>query len=138
MYRSGEYLLRRAIARLGYMGRASRGMPRARTVAAALLHARKAARMSQRDVAHRLGVAHTTIGRWESGDSTPSAADVSAVLELLNVVGREREQIMSLVLDSPDADWLASGPRGGPQQRAGIIECERTANHIIDWAPLVV
>jgi transcriptional regulator with XRE-family HTH domain len=113
-------------------------MPRARTIAAALLHARKAARLSQRDVAHRLGVAHTTIGRWESGDTMPSAADVSALMQVFDIVGTEREQIQSLVLDSPETDWLASGPTGVSQQLAGLMECERTAGHITNWAPLLV
>lgn len=43
-----------------------------------------------------------------------------------------------MVLDSPETDWLASGPPGIAQQLAGLMECERTAGHITDWAPLIV
>jgi transcriptional regulator with XRE-family HTH domain len=120
------------------MGSSSPGMPRARTVAAALLHARKAAGLSQREVAHRLGVAHTTIGRWEGGDTMPSPADMSALMTAFDIVGTERDQILALVLDSPETDWLASGPPGIAQQLAGVMECERTARHITEWSPMVV
>jgi transcriptional regulator with XRE-family HTH domain len=127
------------------MGSSSSGTPRARTLAAALREVRAAARredngkpISQRYLAQRLGLAHTTVGRWESGDSVPSAEDVSAAIAVLGVTGERREQILALARDSAQSDWLASGPPGVSQQLAGVMECERTTTHVISFDPLVI
>jgi transcriptional regulator with XRE-family HTH domain len=120
------------------MGIAASGMSRARTLGAALRHARKLSSLSLRDVSHQLGLAHSTVGRWESGDSMPAEDDVVALLTVLHVGGAERDEIVALVRDSVQTGWLAAGPPGMSQQLAGLMECERTARHVTDWAPLVV
>lgn len=120
------------------MGVPGSGMPRARTLGAALRHARKRSGLSLRDAAQQLGLAHSTVGRWESGDSMPAEQDVAALLAVLNVNDGERDDILALVHDSDEADWLASGPPGVSQQLAGVLECERTAKHIANWSPLVI
>jgi transcriptional regulator with XRE-family HTH domain len=120
------------------MGIPGSGMPRARTLGAALRQTRKRSGLSLRDAAQQLGLAHSTVGRWESGDSMPAEKDVVALLEVLNVSDAGREEILALARDSAEGDWLASGPPGMSQQLAGLMECERTARHILDWAPLVV
>jgi transcriptional regulator with XRE-family HTH domain len=113
-------------------------MPRARTLGAALRQARKRTTMSLRDVSHQLGLAHSTVGRWESGDSMPAEKDVAALLAVLNVDGAERDEILALVADSSETDWLVSGPQGISKQLAGVMECERTATSITEWSPLLI
>jgi transcriptional regulator with XRE-family HTH domain len=120
------------------MGNSSLGMPRTRTLAAALRQARKTKGLTLRAVAQQVGVVHTTIGRWEKGGSLPDPLQVSALLAALEVTGVEREEIMALAQDSAESDWLAAGPSGISKQLAGVMECERTALHIIDWSPLVI
>jgi transcriptional regulator with XRE-family HTH domain len=113
-------------------------MPRARTLGAALRHARKRTGLSLRDVSQQLGLAHSTVGRWESGDSMPAEQDVTALLAVLNVGDAERDQIVALVFESSETDWLVSGPPGISQQLAGVMECERTATNITEWSPLLM
>jgi DNA-binding XRE family transcriptional regulator len=113
-------------------------MPRARTLGAALRHARKQSGLSLRDAAQQLGLAHSTVGRWESGDSMPAEKDVAALLTVLNVNDAERDEIVALASDSAEGDWLTSGPPGMSQQLAGVMECERSATHVTEWSPMVV
>lgn len=122
------------------MGSSSSGMPRARLLTAALRQALEDAKpkLSQRQLAQKLGLAHTTVGRWLSGDVLPSAEDVSAILAVLEVSGDGRNQIMELARSSSDADWLASGPLGISQQLAGAMDCERTARTMVECGPLII
>ncbi|MET0233080.1 MAG: helix-turn-helix transcriptional regulator [Kibdelosporangium sp.] len=117
---------------------AGSGMPRARTLGAALRHARKRSGLSLREAAQQLGLAHSTVGRWESGDSMPAAKDVATLLAVLNVHDAERDEIAALTRDSAEGDWLASGPTGMSQQLAGVMECERSAKHVTEWSPMVI
>ncbi|ONI79450.1 hypothetical protein ALI144C_26970 [Actinosynnema sp. ALI-1.44] len=107
---------------------------------AVLRQARKSSGLSMRDVAPQIGLAHSTIGRWESGDILPTAADVAALLDVLKIDQADRDKIMALAQDSDNTAWLASGPApyGVSQSMAGMLECERTAQHITYWSPLVI
>ncbi|MGQ0838168.1 helix-turn-helix domain-containing protein [Actinokineospora sp.] len=116
----------------------SEGAPRARTLAAMLQEARTGFGISARELARRLQVAHTTVGRWENGQTVPNAEDVSALLACLEIGGEERERILSLARDTVTDDWLTSGLPGVAQQLASVLEFERTARHITQWAPLLI
>jgi transcriptional regulator with XRE-family HTH domain len=94
--------------------------------------------ISVRELARRLQVAHTTVGRWESGHTVPGSDDVAAVLACLQIPDEERERILAVERGSVADDWLASGPPGISQQLAGVMECERTATSIVEWAPLLI
>lgn len=116
----------------------SAGAPRARSLAAMLRTARDEKSVSARELARQLGKAHTTIQRWESGETMPNAEDVSAYLACLGIVGDDRERIMTLARGNDEGDWLASGQPGISQQLAGVMECERKARRMTEWAPLVI
>lgn len=116
----------------------SAGSPRARTLAAMLREVRERTGISVRELARRLQLAHTTVGRWENGQTVPTSEDVASVLACLQIGGQERENILSLARGSAADDWLASGPPGIAKQLAGVMECERTATGITEWAPLVI
>jgi len=116
------------------MGTTSSGMPRLRSLAAAILKARNAAGMSQREVAGKLDVVHTTLGRWEHGETAPTPAHLATLLEVLNVAPDDRAEILTLA-DAPEEDWPSAGIS---QQLAGVMECERDTRRMTEWAPLVV
>lgn len=101
------------------------------TLAAVLRSARNKAGLTQRDVARHMGVVHTTIGRWESGDTAPDTEDVVKLLTFLGITGDELENVLAMA-GTPADD------AGIPQQLAGLLKCERTARHITNWEPLVV
>lgn len=112
--------------------------PRARTLAAALREARVQVGISQRELSRRMTVANSTIGRWENGQILPSADDVAKLLCCLRIDDEERESILSIASDTVADDWLTSGQPGVTQQLAGLMDCERTARQIVQWAPLVI
>jgi transcriptional regulator with XRE-family HTH domain len=98
----------------------------------------KTPKVSQRAMAQKLGVAHTTVQRWENGDGEVSVEDVAAYLAVLGVTGRQAEQILELARDRAETDWLVSGPPGISTQLAGVMECERTAQIVTMYQPLTV
>lgn len=110
---------------------------RARQLAAVLRDVREKSGVSAREVARRLGIAHTTVNRWLSGDTAPSYEDVASFLALVGVVGEERERILRLAR-ADDTDWLMSGPPGMSPNLASIMEAEREAVRITVWSPLLI
>ncbi len=58
--------------------------------------------LSLRGLAHRAGIAHSTLGRWEKGTHLPRLPELEAALSILNATGRLRQQALTL-LDAPRA-----------------------------------
>lgn len=110
---------------------------RARQLAAVLREVVERSKTSGREVARQLSISHTKVNRWLSGETTPDAEDVSALLAVVGVVGDERDRILSMARAS-ESDWLVSGPPGIQPQLASVMECERDAHEITEWAPLVI
>lgn len=61
-----------------------RSNPR-RTSNSPIAAARLAAGLTQSDLCQRLGIGTATLQRWESGQTSPSAAKLKALAEALNV-----------------------------------------------------
>lgn len=111
--------------------------PRTRALATLLREARDSSGLSVRGLAGKLGVAHTTVSRWETGFNVPNLADVATALAHLGVSGAERTKILAVAQDASQPDWLASGMSeavGG----AAITDMERTATNMTEWSPLLV
>ncbi len=84
-------------------------------------------------------VSHQTAFRWDHGDH-PSLDDVPKIIQHLDVAPPTVAQILALIEDikaSDQDDWLAVGP-GINDQLAGVMDCERSASTITEWAPLVI
>jgi transcriptional regulator with XRE-family HTH domain len=109
--------------------------PRARALGAGLRAAREQAKLSQTALAEQLGRHHSHISRWENGKLVPSEADVGAVLGILGVTGDERDELIQLVHDASDPNWVAPGVE---KQLAALMDYERTARTITDIEPLMV
>jgi transcriptional regulator with XRE-family HTH domain len=114
------------------------GAPRARTLAGALRKARETTGKSVREFAKLLGMSHATVSKWENARLVPDVEQVVAYLQAAGVTGEARERVLQLVRGSNDPSWLASGLAGASQGLAGVLECERTATEIVQWAPLLV
>jgi transcriptional regulator with XRE-family HTH domain len=91
-----------------------------------------------REVARRLGIAHSVVSYWETSKRVPRLEDVASYLTAIGVTGDERETILALGRHAGDQDWLAVGIPGISQQLAGTMECERAAAAITDWSPHLV
>jgi len=90
--------------------------------------------MSLREAAHLLDRSHTTLSQWQTGKRVPEPEDVSALLAVLRVTGRRRDEIMNLARHHYEANWLAAGLDG----MSGAVECERNATEITEWQPLII
>jgi transcriptional regulator with XRE-family HTH domain len=101
-----------------------------------LREARERLGVGQREAARRLDIANGTLSRWESGQTVPKVDSVAGLLDMLGIIGNARDDILSLARGTIGDDWLASGQTGVSEQLAGVLDCERTARHITDWAPL--
>lgn len=94
--------------------------------------------MTVREFAKVLGMSHATVSKWENARTVPDVEQVVAYLQAAGVTGEARERVLQLVRGSDDPSWLASGLAGASQGLAGVLECERTATEIVQWAPLLV
>jgi flagellum-specific peptidoglycan hydrolase FlgJ len=88
------------------------------TTLAERLHAyRKRHRISQGELAQRLGVTWITVQRWESGKNTPQAAQRRAIEALLEG-DVSRIRTVDLPWDANDADaWEGKGLAGGAMKQ---------------------
>jgi transcriptional regulator with XRE-family HTH domain len=108
---------------------------RAVQLGAELRDARRRARSTVEQVAKALGYHHSTISRWERGESMPSEADTASVLVVLGVTGEERDQLVELARHDDLSDWVAPGIG---KQLAALMDGERTARAITEVNPLLI
>lgn len=92
---------------------------------------------SLRSVAQRLGVVHTTLGRWLDGSRVPSEDQVRALADVLEISGRARDDLLKV------AQWASA--RGGTVGLFGIsddvseiLNLESQAKTVAEWSPLRV
>lgn len=72
------------------------GTPQYEVVVATLVEAREAAGLTQRDLAARLGVAQSRIGRIESGQRNVSVLELVAIAR---AIGRDPQELFSDLAD---------------------------------------
>lgn len=75
---------------------------------------RHAAKLTQEDVAARLGVSRQTVGKWESGRATPELGKLISLCDLLGcsldeLVGRVEAEASSETEDATPADDIQNG-----------------------------
>jgi transcriptional regulator with XRE-family HTH domain len=113
----------------------SGGTPRARELGAALRQARQSKQLTLKQVADALGRHESHASRWETGKLVPSAEDLGALLQILDIRGDERERIIQLAREIDSPDWVAPGIS---KQLAALIETERVAKEIINIEPQLI
>jgi transcriptional regulator with XRE-family HTH domain len=120
---------------LGSMGAETRKQIALRN---ALVAVRNERGITQRELAARLGKGAGTIGRYESGERTPSLAVVTEILDVLDVTGPQREELLAMAHGSGEPRWLAVTM---PEQRAmlsALVDAEDSATVITDVSPLLI
>lgn len=93
---------------------------------------RQSAGLTLIQLAGRLGRDHTTVSRWERGNTKPSIQDASAYLAVLDVIGEDRDRILELAQHDGLRDWITERPLGM------IREYERTASSITEVNPQLI
>ncbi|MCU1680918.1 MAG: Transcriptional regulator, contains XRE-family domain [Amycolatopsis sp.] len=113
--------------------------PKSRALGAELRKAREAVDgLSVRAMALRLGYAHPTVSRWETGDRTPSEADVAAFLTVADAPVDVRQALVEMSRDTDAAHWLSVGMPEQQGQLSALLEIERTAQTIVAVSPLLI
>jgi transcriptional regulator with XRE-family HTH domain len=93
---------RRVAVRVGTGGATLRG----RQLGARLRELRDAAGFTGEEVAARMGRAHSTLSRWESGGLIPRVPDVYFMADLYGVDGAERDALLRSVQSAREReDW---------------------------------
>lgn len=111
------------------------GRSQAVQLGAELRELRQRAGMTVVRVGEALGFHHSTISRWERGESMPDDADTAAALAIYGVRGTERDRLVELARLNCVEDWVA--PHGGAQL-AALMEYERRAERITEVHPLLI
>jgi transcriptional regulator with XRE-family HTH domain len=106
-------------------------------VSAELRALRKARGYTCKQVADALECSITKISRMETGDRGLYVDDVSAVLGFLQAPAKLREELLKLVRDSDQRNWIHIGGKL-PAAWKQLIEFENTAIAIYNYEPLVV
>lgn len=70
---------------------------------------RKAAGLTLRGLEALVGMSNAKISPWENGHRLPSIADLTTVLDALNVVGDERERILAMPREAEGPGALVAG-----------------------------
>jgi transcriptional regulator with XRE-family HTH domain len=113
--------------------------PRVRALAGAIKKAREDRRITQRELARRVGISNAALSYWESGERVPNQENITPILDELRVVGAEREHFLELVRNANlTSNWLAPGFPGMSPVLAGVLDCEVTATAITEWNLTVI
>ncbi|GAA2791463.1 helix-turn-helix domain-containing protein [Saccharopolyspora taberi] len=85
-----------------------------------LCRLRKAARLTQRELAQRLYVVRTTVGRWESGEVTPDSATVAKLDAALGANGHLRRVHATAAIPAVTTPQLDAGQPASADYVAGL------------------
>lgn len=94
--------------------------------------------MPLRDVARLLDAPHSVVSYWETGKRVPRMEDVGSYLTAIRACSEDRDRILDLARGAREPNWLAAGVPNMTNGLAGVLECERTAETITQWSPMVV
>jgi transcriptional regulator with XRE-family HTH domain len=112
--------------------------PGARALSASLREARVAKGLGVRQLADILDLDAQMLSQWERGQRVPPVEVVARILGFLRVDKRTSDRILYLAKHAKEPNWLDSNPSDLPQALTGIMEYERTATTITNWALAVI
>jgi transcriptional regulator with XRE-family HTH domain len=110
----------------------------ARELGAELQARRKAAGLTLRAVEKLVGMSNAKISLWENGHRLPSLDDLGRLLDTLQIVGDERERVLSMRREAEGPGVLVTGTTTIGAQLTKLIEWEHGARQITEVAPLVI
>lgn len=99
---------------------------------------RAGAGLTGEQVVDRIGwAAKSKLSRLENGRSRPDLADILDLLDLYEVQGRSREDLVSIARDAGNSRWLRTYPVMTARQR-GWAELEATCSFIREYAATTI
>jgi transcriptional regulator with XRE-family HTH domain len=111
---------------------------RNRRLAAELRRLREAGGLTGDDVAEQLGWSASKVSRLENARQTPRFADVKRLLDLYDIQGAQRDQLLQLARDAVRKGWWEAFSDALPEQYASYIGLEIEAEAIWQWETQVV
>lgn len=94
--------------------------------------------MTGDQVAESLGWSPSKVSRLEHGRTGYKLHDVEALLDLYQIDGSYREELLALTRDTYRKSWLESESANLPSRFAAYVSMEAEAAAIWDWEPLIV
>lgn len=111
---------------------------RNRRLAAELRRLREAAELTGDEVAEQLGWSASKVSRIENARQAPRFTDVKRLLELYDIQGAQRDQLLQLARDAVRKGWWEAFSDALPDQYASYIGLEMEAEAIWQWETQVV
>ena len=111
---------------------------RLRRLATELLRLRKAARLSREAVTERTGINNVTLYRLETGRSRPQRRTLFALLDLYQVGGRNRSELLELSLGAEYPGWLRQYQDELPEVYTAFIAFEAEARTACNYESLFI
>jgi transcriptional regulator with XRE-family HTH domain len=111
---------------------------RNRRLAAELRRLREAADLTGDEVAEQLGWSASKVSRLENARQAPRFTDVKRLLELYDIQGAQRDQLLQLARDAVRKGWWEAFSDALPDQYASYIGLEIEAEAIWQWETQVV
>jgi len=112
--------------------------PGTRALSASLREVREARKFGLRELARALEVDPRLLSQWELGVRVPPVEEVARILGYLRVDRAVTNRILDLAQHVKDPNWLDSNPSDIPAALTAVMQCERSASLITNWAPLVI
>ncbi|WP_051070009.1 helix-turn-helix domain-containing protein [Actinopolyspora halophila] len=119
-------------------GDVERHSPQARLLGAELRELRKEAGMTVRELAKRVDLGHAAVSRYETGVRSPARELLARILTALGASGERYEEMMELQRRASEPNLIADSRSGLHKHLLNLAEFERTANHIVHVAPMVI
>lgn len=119
--------------------RGSPNLARRRRLAAELRRLRQRADLTGGQVAARLGwKSRSKLSRIEQGSSGLSEADLQSLLDLYNVTGAYRAELIALAEESRKSGSIQANSMRLPEEYAAFLEAEADAESERIWEPQIV
>jgi hypothetical protein len=96
------------------------------------------AQLNGKRAAQLLGWSQSKVSRTLTGHITLSEADMSALLAICRVTGRERERLLRLSREQNTPGWLRQHDSKLPEQLKTLVDHESKAAQITDFQAIVV
>lgn len=113
-----------------------RGTARIRGLAAELKDLRTEAGLNTRDAAKRVGMSPATLNRMELGNRVIGPEEISALLVVYGVTGKDRERILAMSRDVGLPDWWETDGTDTSRRLRALINFESEATRITEIATL--
>lgn len=114
------------------------GTVRNRRLAAELRRLRERAGLTGDEVADRLGWSASKVSRIENARQAPRLTDVRSLLDLYQIDGTYRDQLLQLARDAVRKGWWEAYSDALPEPYASYIGLEIEAEEIRQWETQVV